>query len=258
MAKLPTWLVCGLALALSGCQAEPLSPQDEARLKRIFEEMPYDRLIGVIQNLRYGGLYQGELSPQWQPTLATAINEAHFQLDFVDGRYDLSTDSGASAFLQDLSQVAIRQRLATELMTEVPPFTVVAAPGTVARREGRKCIVSGGTYDRNGEELSIEFYQIGRQVGIEFNWDGWPSSNFPRYLTGRFGDQEVPLLVDYEWAFSTIHADIFNTNGFWITDAMKRANELELGVGSEVAPLILPTGELYQTAVALEECSEGI
>lgn len=62
------------------------------------------------------------------------------------------------------------------------------------------------------------------------------------------------MMVEYDRNAPTIDAWLFSENGHWITGAMRQANSIELRSGSEVAPLALPTGDLYQTALALEKC----
>ena len=47
----------GALACLTGCGAEPLTAEQEARLERLFAELSEERATGVGQNLRYGGPY---------------------------------------------------------------------------------------------------------------------------------------------------------------------------------------------------------
>ena len=62
------------------------------------------------------------------------------------------------------------------------------------------------------------------------------------------------MMVEYDYVAPVTRATAFNVNGSWVIDAMKRADEVEIGEGGEIAPFVLPTGELYDTAMALEAC----
>lgn len=242
------------ALTLIGCEAEPLTPEQNERLERVFSDMPHERATGVVQNMRFSGYYEGDLSLQWSPALAQAINQVHFDLDFVEERYDLETDGGAAALLQDLSYTDIRPRLASELMVDPAPFIQTDPISIEATSNGRKCSIAGGSYSRNGEMLHLTFYKVGGQAGFNLNWDGWPSSNFPRIISVRFGEQTLPMMVEYDYSAPVVHASVFNVNDHWVIDGMKRATELEIGEGTEIAPLKIPTGDLYQAALALDQC----
>lgn len=252
-AKLRVIITLGM-LGLAACSAEPLTPDVEGRLKKVFAELPDEQALGVVQNLRMANLHKGELSRDWNAQLANAVNEAHFDLDFVDEQYNLSSDAGAAAFLQDLSSARIRPRLVAEVDEGPASFVQTVTPGVAAIEIGSKCSISGGSYSRNGEMIHLIFYEIAGQAGIEIAWDGWPSSSFPRLLPVRFGDQTLPMMTEYEIAQSVIHANIFNVNGRWVAEALKRAAEIEIGPEAEVSPLVLPTGDLYAVAMALEQC----
>jgi hypothetical protein len=242
------------AFALTACSAEPLSQETTARLERVFAGLPEAQADGVIQNLRMANLYRGELSRDWSPELANAINEAHYDLDFVDERHDLATDGGAAGFLQDLSSAAIRPRLVSEVDEGPADFVQTVKPGAAAIRTGRKCSISGGSYSRNGEMLHLIFYAMAGQAGVEIAWDGWPEPTFPRLLPVRFGDQTLPMMTQYESADSIVRANIFNVNGSWVIEGLKRATEIEIGPEADIAPLVLPTGDLYAAGLAIDVC----
>lgn len=247
-------LASGAILALSACSAEPLTPEEEGTIKYVFLTLPEQQALAIKQNLRLTGLYSGELNANYTPELAEAINQVHFDLDLVDDRFQLDSEAEAAGFLQELASSEIRPRLIHDLSVSPAEFVQIRPPGETVEREGRKCTVDGGGYSRNGEIVNLTFYKIDRQVGIEFYWDGWPSPVFPRLLPVQFGDKSLPMMVSYERHDSAINADLFNVNGFWVTDALKQADSLEIGPETEIAPLELPTGSLYQTGLALEGC----
>ncbi|ANU08692.1 hypothetical protein A6F65_02411 [Paraurantiacibacter namhicola] len=223
-------------------------------LDRVYTDMPERQAVAVKQNLRITGLYKGELDTAYSPALGEAINQVHFDLDMVDDRYQLDNAADASGFLQSLASTSIRPSLINDLSVNPAEFVLVEAPGAEASPDGRGCSVSGGTYSRSGELIALRFHKQNRQVGIEIVWDGWPSPVFPRILAVGFGDTGLPLMVEYEQDGPITNAYAFTDNGFWVTDAMKQADRLEIGPESDIAPLELPTGSLYQAAKALENC----
>lgn len=255
--KLQIQLCAASALAsflLVGCSPEPLTPEEESTLKLVYMTMPDHQAVAIKQNLRLTGLYQGELNLNFTPELAEAINQVHFDLNLVEQDFQLDSQSAASKFLQELASPSIRPRLVSELSTSPAEFVQTQPPSTELRREGRKCIVNGGTYSRSGEEISISFYKIGRQAGIELTWDGWPGATFPRLIPVAFDDMTLPMMIEYQRDAPTVRADAFNENGSWVIDAMRQGEKIEIGPDTEIAPLELPTGDLYQTALALEGC----
>ncbi|MCR2834353.1 hypothetical protein [Parerythrobacter lacustris] len=197
----------------------------------------------------------GELKRErYAPELAQAINQGHFDLDLVEHRFQLDTEAGAAGFLQELASSANRPRLVDDLSVDRAQFVQTRVPGTVVEHEGSKSLVSGGSYSRNGEMVNLTFYKLQGQVGIELYWDGWPDVSFPRIIPVKFGNKTLPKMVEYERNGPAANADAFNVNGYWVTDALKQADSLEIGSETEIAPLELPTGSLYQTGLALESC----
>lgn len=247
-------LASGALLALSACSAEPLTPEEEGTIKYVYLTLPEHQALAIKQNLRLTGLYRGELNADYTPELAEAINQVHFDLDLVDDRFQLDTEAGVAGFLQELASSAIGPRLVDDLSVDPAQFVQVRAPGSAADREGSKCIVDGGSYSRNGEMVNLTFYKLQGQVGIELYWDGWPDVSFPRIIPVKFGNKTLPMMVEYERNGPATNADVFNVNGFWVTDAIKQSDSLEIGPETEIAPLELPTGSLYQTGLALEGC----
>ena len=251
--------ICAASLlfSLAACEAEPLTEIEEANLRSAFDDLPDARAYGVIQNLRFANLYSGDLSLEWSPALGSAINEAHFDLDFIDENYDLATNSGSAAFLQDLSRTRIRARLLREVDEGPGHFEQTEPVGIEPIKVGRKCTISGGSYSRNGERLHLIFYAVGSQAGMEMSWDGWPGSDFPRVMSVAFGDQELPMMTEYQVDTPKLYAQIFSVNDHWVFDGMMRADRIVVGEGTQIAPLELPTGELYDATIALRECAES-
>lgn len=91
---------------------------------------------------------------------------------------------------------------------------------------------------------------------MEMSWDGWPGPDFPRVIRVAFGDQELPMMTEYKVDTPKLYAQIFSVNDHWVFDGMMRANGIVIGEGTQIAPLELPTGELYDIAIALRECAE--
>ena len=164
------------ATALSACGAEPLSTESQNRLQQVFAEMDERRAIGVVQNLRFAGLYKGALTNHWQPELGEAINEAHYALG-ADGDYDLNTSAGASGFLRALSSYSSREDLVSGVSNTLPEFTQVRAVQTTTRFENGACLLDGGTYERNGERIEVTFSYSRDDGAIQSIWDGWPGGN---------------------------------------------------------------------------------
>ena len=245
-----------LLFCLAACEADPLTDIEEANLRAAFDDLPGDRTYGVIQNLRFANLYSGGLSLEWSPALGSAISEAHFDLDFIDENYDLATHSGSAAFLQELSRTRIRARLLREVNEGPGHFEQTEPVGVEPIKAGRKCAISGGSYSRNGERPQLIIYAVGSQAGMQMSWDGWPGSDFPRVMSVAFGDQELPMMTEYQVDTPKLYAQIFSVNDHWMFDGMMRASEIIIGEGTQIAPLELPTGELYDAAIALRECVE--
>ncbi|MEZ5708585.1 MAG: hypothetical protein R3E02_04250 [Blastomonas sp.] len=247
-------LASGAFFALSACSAEPLTPEEEGTIKYVYMTLPDHQALAIKQNLRLTGLYSGELNADYTTELAEAINQVHFDLDLVEDRFQLDTEAGAAGFLQELASSSIRPSLINDLSVSPAEFAQIRPPGDTVERDGRECSIDGGSYSRNGEVVNLAFYKVNGQAGIELYWDGWPSSVFPQLLPVKFGDKTLPMMVSYERHGSAINADIFNVNGFWVTDALKQADGLEIGPETKIAPLELPTGSLYQIGLALEGC----
>lgn len=244
-----------LTITLMACSSDPLTPEEAARLQRVYAEMPQQSAVGVIKNLRYAGLYKGGLETNWSTPLAEAINEAHFELDYINEDYDLGTDAGAASFLMALSEVPIRQRFVDELSTPLPEFSRTIAAQQQASVDGGKCVIELGEFSRSGERLHVTLYSYGRsQAGLEVIWDGLVGGVFPRVIAVEFGDTSLPMNSSYEVKGSYLRANMFSTNGRWVTDAIKTATTIKFQ-GDDFGEVVLPAGDMYQVGPKLEECA---
>ncbi|WP_373487978.1 hypothetical protein [Blastomonas sp.] len=146
--------------------------------------------------------------------------------------------------------------LTDALSYDLPEFTRVTAPSTTAQVINGICVIEAGEYDRHGERVRLSFYQQrGRIAGINIIWDGWPGGWFPRYLPIKFGDDVVPLVTEYQQETPLIEARLFNVNGGWVTDGIKRSNNIRIE-HKELGVIDLPTGDLYRTGKALTDCAQ--
>ncbi|MFN3817370.1 hypothetical protein [Blastomonas sp.] len=243
-----------LSIMIAGCNADPLSPETSSRLERVYSDLPPERAVAVIQNLRSVGLYTGGLDTSWNPAIAEAINKAHFEIDYIDGNFDLATDGGAASFVTKLATIEGRAMLADALSYDLAAFTQVTAPSTTAQFKDDICFVEAGEYDRHGERIRLTVYQQrGRIAGINMVWDGWPGPGFPRYLPITFGEETVPLMTEYSQSLPITEARLFNVNGWWVTDGIKRSTNIRIE-NEDLGVIDLPTGDLYQTGMALTDC----
>lgn len=256
--RLQTAVACLIGfVSLTGCDAEPLTPDQESRLERLFADLDDRSAAGVVQNLRYGGLYDGALTRAWSPQLAAAINQAHFDLDFVDERYDFESEAGMASFLSDLSYAGIRPRLAGELTVEPPSFKLAQAPARSAVIRDGRCEVNGGSYQRNGEQINVTFWAEGRDGGIDVTWNGWPNGVLPLITTFGSDDEKFPMPLQYDYRLPVTHIRMFQENGWWVTNAVKHSKTIELNFGKEAGEILLPSGDLYQSGLALENCARA-
>lgn len=247
-----------LALAVSGCGPEPLEPEQAARIERIYQEMPVEDRQGVIRNLRFAGVYSGPLNTAWKPAFADAINEVHWELDFLEDQWNLSTDAGTSSFLDALANTRIRQRIESEVTSFDPTFKQVSASSMVAERRGRSCVVDGGTYERHGETLHLEFFRNAGLGGISISWDGATNADVPMLMSVKFGDTAIPLNRGADSQDrGPMNTDFVTTNGFWVTDGMRHSDRIVINLDEDLGPIELPTGELYQGAKSLSGCADN-
>lgn len=247
-----TVVVLILSSLVTGCEAEPLSPETEQRLERVYRDLPERQAIGIIQNLRFTGLYSGPLEKGWRPEMALAINQVHHELDMFDGHYDLSSYAGANAFLADLSTGRIRERLINELSVTIPQFTQISPPETQAHFKEGQCRVGGGRYERNGERVDLTFTYEKMNGAVHMRWDGWPGGILP-HASVDFGSDSLPAMMGTDAHGNVTELNLFNLNNFWIVNLVKRGTQVSIK-GEYLGEMKLPTGDLYQTGIALEKC----
>jgi hypothetical protein len=249
LASIGTVLVAALVAA---CEAPPLDPTTSARLERLYADLPERRAIGVIQNLRYVGLYDGSSDPVWSEALAQSLNQFHYRLDGFEGRYDLSTDAGAHAFLSDASGAYIRDRLTSDFMTGDRQFVMVRPPRSGSYVDRGACVVDGGSYALDGEVVELEF-RYGRDLStITIDWNGWPGGPT---IDGRgyLGEEWLGGVYTFAQQGEWTRVGFGNTNNFFLTQYMKRETYVRLQ-GDRMGAMLLPTGDLYAMAQSLEQC----
>jgi hypothetical protein len=245
-----------VSVSLAGCEAEPLTPETADRLERVFANLPERDAIGVLQNLRMTGLYSGPIDMGWQPSVAEALNEVHFELDAFDGRYDLSTDAGANAFVTDMSSWRVRERLTEDLSIALPEYEQLVAPATDATFRNGECRVSGGRYSRNGELTELTFVYTRRAGEARLLTDGLPGNVLIPMIVGvRFGEETLVTNLNSDSAGFVTRLSFFNSDNRMIIAALKRGNRFNVSQDA-LGEFDLPTGDLYETGLALERCVE--
>ncbi|KLE32403.1 hypothetical protein AAW00_13270 [Aurantiacibacter luteus] len=223
----------------------------------MYGDLDDNRALGVVQNLRYGGLYQGPTTRIWNPQLAQAINQAHFDLDFIDEAYNFETEAGMAGFVRSLSYANIRPRLASELSAAPPEFQLLASPAQAASVVDGQCEIDGGSYGRAGEQMQVTFWARGRNAGIRVQWDGWPGGPLSPITVFGHGENAVPISTESVIHDGITKLEMFQQNGWWVTNMMQESDRIDLNLGDDAGEIILPSGDLYRTGMALEECARS-
>jgi hypothetical protein len=255
LVKLRAALAALTLLAMAGaCSPEPLTPEQEQRISRIYLDMPERQRIGIQQNLRFAGLYSGDLDTDWPDTLGEAINTAHFELDLIDGNYPIDTDAGVASFLTALAGPEIRKRLRYELSTDLPQWVQISPAATEAEIVDNGCRVDGGVYERNGETIGLVFYRTRAGAGVDFGWTGWPGAPLSPLFIVKYGEETWAMPGSVEQRDAVVNASLYNVNGSHIVSAIQRSTSITISGSSLTEPIEIPTGDLYQTGASLADC----
>lgn len=96
-----------------------------------------------------------------------------------------------------------------------------------------------------------------RDASIDVNWNGWPDGILPRITSFGSGDEKFPMPLNYDSRLPVTYIRMLQEHGWWVTNAVKHSDTIELDLGEEAREISLPSGDLYQSGLASEGCARA-